>query len=102
MNTDDKYDAQENERLIAARDKAAAVAREMETDLRVVAALPMDAASGRWLTPADVSERLAMAPDVARSVLVRLRSRGLALDDGERPQAFARTARADVVLDHTD
>jgi Flp pilus assembly protein CpaB len=69
-------------------------------DLRVLAALPMDLGAGRWLTPADVSERLSVAPDVARSVLVRLRGLGLALDDGERPQAFARTARADVLLEH--
>jgi hypothetical protein len=72
----------------------------MTTDLRVLSALPMDLAPGRWLTPADVSERLSVAPDVARSVLVRLRARGLALDDGECPQAFARTARAEVVLEH--
>jgi hypothetical protein len=69
-------------------------------DLRLLAALPMDLGAGRWLTPADVSERLSVAPDVARSVLVRLRALGLALDDGERPQAFARTARADVLLEH--
>lgn len=68
-------------------------------DLRILGALPMDVAAGRWLTPADVSERLSVAPDVARSVLVRLRSRGLVLDDGERPQAFARTARAEVSLE---
>ena len=70
------------------------------TDLRVLAALPMEIGGGRWLTPADVSKRLSIAPDVARSVLVRLRAHFLVTDDGERPQAFARTARAEVVLEH--
>jgi DNA-binding GntR family transcriptional regulator len=71
------------------------------TDLRLLTALPRDLDPGRWLTPADVSNRLSVAPDVARSVLVRLRARGLVLDDGERPQRFARMARADVLLEHT-
>ena len=69
-------------------------------DTRILSALPMEIRAGRWLTPADLSERLSVAEDVARSVLVRLRARGLALDNGERPQAFARQARAEVLLEH--
>jgi hypothetical protein len=47
-----------------------------------------------------VSLKLGVAEDVARRCLVRLRGRGLAEDDGARPQAFARPARGDVALGH--
>lgn len=71
-----------------------------ELDARVLQALPRELDPGRWLTPAAVAARLDIADaGVARSVLVRLRRRGFTIDDGERPQAFARTALAEAALE---
>lgn len=67
---------------------------------RVLRVLPMSTGRGQWLTPAATPQQVGIARGVARSVLVRLRARGLAEDDGERPQAFGRTARGDWLLEH--
>ena len=56
----------------------------------------------RGFDPPALAQRIDVAPDVARSVLVRLRTAGLAEDDGARPPAFARTAKADWILEHTN
>lgn len=72
-----------------------------DIDVKVLRALPNDL-RGRWLSAQDVADRLHIAPDVARSVLVRLRGAWLVEDDGERPQAFARLARGDHELELVD
>ena len=71
-------------------------------DIRALKALPMSTAAGAWLSPADLSARIGVAPDVARSVLVRLRMRGFAEDDGASPQAFARTAKGDWLIEQNE
>lgn len=68
-------------------------------DARTLAALPMDLAPRRWLTARELGERLKLDPSVARSCLVRLRGRGLALDDGSVQQRFAPTRRGKVELE---
>lgn len=62
----------------------------------------MSTAPGRWLTPAALAPQIGVAPDVARSILVRLRMRGLAEDDGAFPQAFARTAKGDWQIEQNE
>jgi hypothetical protein len=69
-------------------------------DAAVLRALPRDIGPGLWLTPLGISVKLGVAEDVARSCLRRHRGRGLAVDDGERPQAFGRTSAGDVALEH--
>jgi hypothetical protein len=71
-------------------------------DIRALKALPMSTAPGQWLTPAVLAAKIGVAPDVARSVLVRLRALGRAEDDGAYPQAFARTARGDWWLEQNE
>ena len=71
-------------------------------DIRVLKALPISTGAGGWLTPAALAAQLGMAPDVARSVLVRLRTRGFAEDDGAFPQAFARTAKGDWLIEQNE
>jgi hypothetical protein len=70
-------------------------------DIHALRALPMSTAPRRWLTPATLGAQLGIAPDVARSVLVRLRTRGLAEHDTAYPQS-ARTARGDWVIEQTE
>lgn len=69
-------------------------------DARVLRVLSMTTGRDHWLTAAAAAQQVGIARDVARSVLVRLRARGLAEDDGEHPQAFGRTARGDWILEH--
>jgi hypothetical protein len=71
-------------------------------EIRALHALPMSSAAGRWLTPASLAVQIGVAPDVARSVLVGLRRRGLAEDDGSLPQAFARTTKGDWQLEQNE
>jgi hypothetical protein len=71
-------------------------------DTRALRALPQSTGPGRWLTSASLAQRIDVAPDVARSVLVRLRARELAEHDGEHPQAFARTAKVDWQLEQDE
>ena len=66
---------------------------------RVLASLPMNADGGRWPTAAMVAARADITPEIARAMLVSLRGRWLAEDDGERPRAFARTRRGDWALE---
>ncbi len=72
-----------------------------DIDAKVLRALPSNRDRG-WLSAHGVADRLHIAPDVARSVLVRLRGAWLVEDDGERPQAFARLARGDHELELVD
>jgi hypothetical protein len=71
-------------------------------EIRALRALPITTGPGRWLTPAALAAKIGVAPDVARSVLVRLRTRGFADDDGARPQAFARTAKGDWLIEQNE
>jgi hypothetical protein len=70
-----------------------------DLDVRVLRALPMDLAPGRWPTAAIVAERVGIADDVARSCLRRLVGIGLAEHDGERPRRYARTAVGESTLE---
>jgi hypothetical protein len=71
-------------------------------DIRALKALPMSTGAGRWLTPAALAVEMGVAPDVARSVLVRLRTCGFTEDDGAVPQAFARTAQGDWLIEQNE
>jgi hypothetical protein len=71
-------------------------------DIRALKGLPITTSAGQWLTPAALAARIGVAPDVARSVCVRLRTRGFADDDGESPQAFARTAKGDWLIEQNE
>jgi len=70
-----------------------------DLDAAVLGCLPRDLDGAPWYRSHDVADALGIDRDVARSVLARLRTRGLVEDDGERPQAFARTPRGEHVLE---
>jgi hypothetical protein len=71
-------------------------------DVKVLRSLPRDGEAGLWLTPAGIARKLELAEDVVRSCLDRLGGRDLVTHDGERPRAFARTARAELLLEHAE
>jgi hypothetical protein len=71
-------------------------------EIRAPKAFPITTGTGRWLTPTALATDIGVAPDVARSVLVRLRTRGFAEDDGALPQALARTAKGDWLIEHNE
>ena len=70
-------------------------------DIRAFNAPPMSTGPG-WRTPAALSAQACVAPGVARSVVVRLRIRGLAGDDVALPPTFPRTAWGDWVTEPTE